>query len=399
MARARSFTSEGRAGRWLQQAGYRTFIPKRLPPDPPLELGAPLQQKLESASLALGRLDGVGRFSVDADSWLYSYVRKEAVLSSQIEGTQSSLSDLLLHEHSAAAAVPIKDVREVSNYVAAMNHGIARLDRLSLSLRLIREVQQVLVTGTRGGERAAGDFRKTPVWIGGTSIETAMFVPPPANEVMPALDGLEKFIHESKLPTLIKAGLAHAQFETIHPFLDGNGRVGRILIPLLLVMEGALEKPWLYMSLYFKRNRSAYYDALQRVRTDGDWEGWIGFFLDGVAEVAREGVNLVDRLMKLVDRDRAKIAGSRGGSIYQQAARTSNLEVFEQLRQKLAITIPETATVTGISKPTVARALDELESMKIAREITGKKRDRVYIYSEYVSILNSDAEMPRRPSA
>lgn len=365
-------------------------MPKPLPPDPPLEVAESLQHKLEAASLALGRLDGVGRFTVNPDSWLYSYVRKEAVLSSQIEGTQSSISDLLLHEHSAAPTVPIEDVREVSNYVAAMEYGASHLDKLSLSLRLIREVQRKLVTGTRGSARAAGEFRRTPVWIGGTTIEAATFVPPPANEVMPALGALERFIHESKLPTLIKAGLVHAQFETIHPFLDGNGRVGRILIPLLLLMEGVLQKPWLYMSLYFKQHRTTYYDALQRVRTGGDWEGWLAFFLDGVEDVAREGVNLMDRLMKLVEEHRAKVVGSRGGSIYQQAARTSNLAVFDQLRQNLVITIPGTAEITGISKPTVARALTELEDMKIAHEITGKKRDRVFIYNAYVAILNSD---------
>jgi Fic family protein len=370
------------------------FVPKPLPPEPPLRLDANLEQKLEAASLALGRLDGVGRFLVDAESWMYSYVRKEAVLSSQIEGTQSSLSDLLLHEHDAAPAVPRDDVRQVSNYVAAMGHGMAQLETLSLSLRLIREVQQVLVSGTRGGKQAAGEFRRTQVWIGGASIETATFVPPPANEVPPAIGALEIFIHDSKLPTLIKAGLVHAQFETIHPFLDGNGRVGRILIPLLLVKEGALERPWLYMSLYFKRHRARYYEALQRVRTHGDWEGWIAFFLDGVAQVAREGVDLVDRLMKLIERDRASVAGSRGGSIYQQAARTSNLEVFDHVRRTLAITIPETASATGISKPTVARVLKELEELRIVREITGRKRDRVYVYSEYVALLNSDVPSP-----
>ncbi|HTJ44710.1 MAG TPA: Fic family protein [Kofleriaceae bacterium] len=366
-------------------------MPKPLPPVPALEVGPALQQKLEIASLAIGRLDGIGRFLPDADSWMYSYVRKEAVLSSQIEGTQSSLSDLLLHEHKAAPAVPLDDVREVSNYVAAMSHGVARMPKLSLSLRLVREVQRVLVTGTRGGASAAGEFRKVPVWIGGSSIETATFVPPPPNQVQPALGALETFIHETKVPALIKAGLVHAQFETIHPFLDGNGRVGRILIPLVLMLEGALERPWLYVSLYFKRHRSSYYEALQRVRTHGDWEGWIAFFLDGIAQVADEGVSLVDRLMKLFEKDRVAVAGSRAGSIYQQAARSSNLEIFDQLRKKMAITIPETAAATGISKPTVARALQELERLRIAREITGKKRDRVYVYAEYVAILNQDA--------
>jgi Fic family protein len=340
--------------------------------------------------MALGRLDGIGRFLTDADSWLYAWVRREAVLSSQIEGTQSSLSDLLMHEHQAAAGVPLEDVQEVSNYVAAMNHGISQLGKLSLSLRLIREVQRVLVTGARGGRSAAGEFRRTQVWIGGTSVETAKFVPPPANEIVAALGKLETFIHESTLPALLQAGLVHAQFETIHPFLDGNGRVGRILIPLLLVEQGAMDRPWLYMSLYFKRHRSSYYDALQRVRTEGDWEGWIGFFLDGVAEVSRESVDLIERLMKLIERDRAKVAGARGGSVYQQAARTSNLAVFEQLRRRLAVRIPEVVKATGISKPTVARALHELEELRIAREVTGRKRDRVYIYREYVAMMNSE---------
>lgn len=348
------------------------------------------QRELEAAGIALGRLDGIGRFLEDADSWLYAYVRKEAVLSSQIEGTQSSLSDLLLHEHEAAAGVPLADVREVSNYVAAMNHGIARLDKLPLSLRLVREVQQVLVSGTRGSGRAAGEFRRGPVWIGGTSAETAVFVPPPANEVGPALDQLERFIDASTLPSIIKAGLVHAQFETIHPFLDGNGRVGRMLIPLLLIAEGALARPWLYISLYFKRHRSAYYEALQRIRIHGDWEGWLAFFLKGLTQVASDAVVLIERLLTLVERDRARVAARPGSAVLGRAARAANLEVFDELRRRLAIRIPETAASLKISKPTVARVLSELQQLGIAREITGKKRDRVYIYRAYVDLLNSE---------
>ena len=388
VARSASFTS-ARAGTWIAQGSHRAFVPKPLPPDD-LSL-EPFQSKLEAVGLALGRLDGLGRFlRDDADSWLYAYVRKEAVLSSQIEGTRSSLSDLLLHEHEAAAGVPVEDVREVSNYVAAMNHGIERLEKLPLSLRLIREVQRVLVSGTRGGMRGAGEFRKGPVWIGGISAETATFVPPPANEVLPALDQLEKFIHQSKLPSIVKAGLVHAQFETIHPFYDGNGRVGRMLIPLLLMAEGTLARPWLYLSLYFKRHRSAYYDALQRVRTLGDWEGWLEFYLEGLNQVASAAVILIERLLDLVERDRARVGVPLGGSVYGRAARAANLEIFEHLRRHIAIRIPDTATTTGISKPTVARALSELEELGIAREITGKKRDRVFVYPEYVNLLNSE---------
>jgi Fic family protein len=346
--------------------------------------------KHEAPGLALGRLDGIGRIHRDADRWLYAYVRKEAVLSSQIEGTQSSLSDLLLHEHHAVAGVPLDDVREVSNYVAAMTHGITRLDTIPLSLRLIRELQRVLVSGTRGDGRGSGEFRKVPVWIGGTSPERAAFVPPPANEVPAALDALEKFIHASRLPSLVKAGLVHAQFETIHPFLDGNGRVGRMLIPLLLISEGALARPWLYPSLYFKRHRSTYYEALQRVRTHGDWEGWLAFFLDGVSQVAADAVILIEHLLDLVDRDRARIAERPGSAALGRAARAANLDVYEHLRRQLAIRIPETATATGMSKPTIARALSELEQLRIAREVTGKKRDRVFVYPDYITLLNGD---------
>jgi Fic family protein len=316
-------------------------------------------------------------------------VRKEAVLSSQIEGTQSSLSDLLLHEHKAAPGVLVDDVEEVSNYVAAMNHGVARLDKLPLSVRLIRELHGKLVRGTRGAT-VAGELRRVQVWIGGTNPETARFVPPPAHEVPEALGALERFVHRPGVPALIKAGLVHAQFETIHPFLDGNGRVGRMLIPLLLISEGVLERPWLYMSLHFKRHRSAYYDALQAVRIEGAWERWLGFFLGGVTEVATGAVSKIHEILQLFESDRERVARSRGGSTYQQAAQRSNLQVFEHLRRRVMTTIPEISKATEISKPVVARALGDLEALKIARELTGKKRDRVYVYDRYIEILNRD---------
>ena len=409
MARSRSFTNAtdpigafSRAGSWVLQGGspaeYRAFLPKPLPPEPPLVIDTNLQRHLEAASLALGRLDGIGRLLPGPDELLYSYIRKEAVLSSQIEGTQSSLSDLLLHENSAVPGVPLDDVQEVSNYVRAMNHGIERLKELPLSLRLIREVHKVLIDGTRGTHQTPGEFRRSQNWIGGSMPGNAAFVPPPPHEVMPALGALEKYLHTNELPVLVKVGLVHAQFETIHPFLDGNGRVGRMLIPLLLIADGVLERPWLYVSLYFKRHRTKYYELLQRVRTHGAWEDWLRFYLDGIACVADEAVEKIRELLRLFERDRHKVEGSRGGSVYQRVALHSNLGIYEYLRRRIAIRIPETAEACGTTKPTVARALEELERLGIAVEVTGKQRNRVYVYQEYVEILNrDDAKSPFAP--
>lgn len=386
--------SVSRAGTWIAQgsgaSAYKAFIPKALPPDPPLQIDISMQRHLESASLALGRLDGIGRLLSGPDELLYSYVRKEAVLSSQIEGTQSSLNDLLMHENSAVPGVPLDDVQEVSNHIAALTHGVNLLARLPLSLRVIKEVHKVLVEGTRGASRAPGDFRHTQNWIGGSSPSTAVFVPPPPQEVMPSLGQLEKFLHSPEVPALVKAGLAHAQFETIHPFLDGNRRVGRMLIPLILVSEGVLERPWLYMSLHFKRNRSRYYDLLQRIRTHGAWEDWITFYLDGVAQVADEAVRKIRALLALFERDRATIGASRAGSVYQRVAVQSNLTVYEYLRTRVAVRIPEAVAALSSTKPTVARAMEELVRLGIATEVTGKPRNRVWVYQEYVDILNED---------
>lgn len=401
MPRKASFTKQNsaknpsvRAGFWVQQgsgsSAYRAFVPKPLPPDPPLRVEAETQRLLERACFAVGRLDGIGRLLPGPDELLYSYVRKEAVLSSQIEGTQSSLADLLLHESSAAPGVPLDDVREVSNYIAALNHGLDLLKTLPLSLRLIRELHRFLVQGTRGEYHAPGEFRRSQNWIGGTMPGNAYFVPPPPHELMPALDNLEKFLHSVELPALLKAGLAHAQFETIHPFLDGNGRVGRMLIPLMLVAENALERPWLYVSLHFKRNRLQYYDLLQRVRTHGAWEEWIAFYLDGVAVVAEQATNTIRKLLTLFEQDRAAIERSRAGSTYQRVAVHSDLEVYEHLRRRVAITVPETAKACNSTKPTVTRAIEDLERLGIVKEITGKARGRVYLYRAYLDILNEE---------
>ncbi|MEO5730033.1 MAG: Fic family protein [Byssovorax sp.] len=406
MAGTRSFTkrpststSNVPPGRWVQQgtgdAAYHAFLPNPLPPDPPLLIDGPMQQRLEAASLELGRLDGIGRLLPGPDTLLYSYVRKEAVLSSQIEGTQSSMTDLLLHENNAVPGVPIDDVREVSNYVGALTHGLQLLaTQLPLSLRLIREVHRVLVEGARGSQQTPGEFRRSQNWIGGSGPSNAYFVPPPAHEVMPALDHLEKFIHDQNHPSLIKAGLVHAQFETIHPFLDGNGRVGRMLITLVLISERVLSSPWLYMSLHFKRNRSQYYDRLQRVRTHGEWAQWMTFYLEGVAQVARQATRTIQALLRLFEEDRLAVRSSRSGSIYQRVAAQSNMDIYEHIRQRLVVTIPDTARACGTTKPTVARALADLEQLGIVKEITGKQRNRVYAYQKYIDILNEDIIAP-----
>ena len=390
-----SFTKESeRAGRWVPQgigdASYAAFIPAPLPPIPPIQVDSLLQRRLEAAGLALGRLDGIGRLLPGPEELLYSYVRKEAVLSSQIEGTQSSIADLLLHENQAVPGVVLEDVQEVSNYIAALSYGVDRLSTLPLSLRLIRESHERLVRGTRGDTKSPGEFRRSQNWIGGSKPSDAMFVPPPPHELPEILSAFEKFLHSTDLPVLLKVGLAHAQFETIHPFLDGNGRVGRMLIALMLVSEGVLERPWLYVSLHFKQHRAEYYHLLQQVRIQGNWEDWLLFFLDGVTTVARQATEKIRALITLFERDRKVVEQSRTGSIYQSVAVQSNLTVYDYLKKKIAIRIPETAAACGTTKPTVKRAIDDLLQLGIVAEITGKPRNKVYVYREYLDILNQD---------
>jgi Fic family protein len=380
-----SFVST-RAGRIIQQQagkdGFSGFIPARLPPVPGLELTGGLRDLLEHASISLGRLDGVSA-SLDPDRLLYIYVRKEAVLSSQIEGTQSTLSDLLRFEADGAPGMPLDDVREVSRYVAALHHGFKLLrGGLPVSLRLVRELHRVLMQEGRGSTRAPGDFRRSQNWIGGSRPGNARFVPPPPHEMMIALDNLERFIHDQpeRTPPLLKAGLAHAQFETIHPFLDGNGRVGRLLITLLLCAEGALTQPFLYLSLYFREHRAEYYARLQRVRTDGDWESWMEFFLTGVAEVSAQATATTRALLARFEKDRERILIRRGSG--------SVLTLFEFLRGRVITTIPRAARELNLTHPTVTTALRRLEDMEIVREITGRPRARVYVYQQQLDILN-----------
>ncbi len=374
----------------LAGSRYRAFVPDPLPPDPPLDFAAAdLVSRKERADQALGRLDGITLMLPDPELFLYQYVRKEALLSSQIEGTQSSLSDLLLFEVDAAPGVPIDDVEEVSNYVAALNHGLRRLreDGFPLSLRLVREMHELLLQGGRGATKQPGEFRKSQVWIGGASPALAHFVPPPPEALPEALAAFERFLHapSDQMPPLVKAALAHVQFETIHPFSDGNGRLGRLLIALILCNEGVLREPSLYLSLYFKRRRADYYDRLNAVRVHGDWEGWLGFFLDGVAETAQQAVDTAQRLLALLAQDRARITslGKRAGNVGL---------VFEQFARRVLLTVPQVAPHLALSAPTIRAAVRALEELEIVNELTGQQRHRVFAYQKYLDILSEGAQ-------
>lgn len=364
------------------------FVPHPLPPDPPLDLTAHDLDILEKANRALGRLDGLATMLQETTIFLYLYVKKEAVLSSQIEGTQSSLSDLLLYESDEAPNVPLADVREVSNYVAALEHGIRRLRQgFPLSLRLLREIHGILLARGRGSDKIPGEFRRSQNWVGGTRPGNALFVPPPPDRVLECMGSLEKFFHDQpvRTPVLIKAALVHVQFETIHPFLDGNGRLGRLLIPLLLCTEKALTEPILYLSLYFKTHRATYYELLQRVRVEGDWESWLRFFLEGVAEVGGQVVAASRSLLDLfaADRQRIEALGRPAGSA---------LQVHELLRGKPIVSIAEAAAGLRLSRPTVAAALDRMRDLGVVREVTGRKRDRLFVYGSYLDTLNEATE-------
>jgi Fic family protein len=356
----------------------------------PLAFEGELQRSLEAAVLALGRLDGVSTLLPDKTLFLYSYVRKEAVLSSQIEGTQSSLSDLLLFELDEAPGVPLDDVVEVSNYVAALDHGLARLrGGFPLSNRLVREIHGVLLSRGRGSGKDPGEFRRSQNWIGGSSPRSAVFVPPPPHAVPDCMAALESFLHaqDDGIPVLVRAGLAHVQFETIHPFLDGNGRVGRLLVTFLLCSAGVLHDPLLYLSLYLKQRRQDYYALLDLVRREGDWEAWLAFFLEGVRVTADGAVDTAQRLATIFRNDRASVErrGRRAGSA---------LRVHEAIKARPIISMPEICRTTGLSFPAASSAMDLLVEMTIAREMTGKRRNRLFVYDRYLSILNEGTEPP-----
>ena len=367
----------------------RAYIPAPLPPDPPIAMDGSLQQALESASLALGRLDSVSVLLPDPSLFIYTYVRKEALLSSQIEGTQSSLSELLIFENDQVQGIPLDDVTEVSNYVAALEHGLARLrGGFPLSNRLIREIHGVLLSRGRGSDRDPGEFRRSQNWIGGSRPGNAAFVPPPHTELTDCMGYLERFLHaiDDGLPVLARAGMAHAQFETIHPFLDGNGRVGRLLVTLLLYHYGVLREPTLYLSLYLKRNRSTYYDLLQYVRATGDWEEWLAFFFEGVRETAEGAVSTCQRLLSIFEEDREVVQESGGRRA------NSALRVHRSLMSRPVSTLSEIGKLTGLAFPGASSGMRLLTELGIASEITGQPRNRIFSYNRYIAILNEGTE-------
>lgn len=376
----------------LASERYQAFIPHALPPDPPLAITPEIFVLVEAANRALGRLDGLAALFPDPDLFIYFYVRKEALLSSQIEGTQSSLSDLLLFENDETPGVPLDDVQEVSCYVAAMNYGLERLrGGFPLSLRLLREIHGRLLNNGRGADKDPGEFRRQQNWIGGSRPSLAMFVPPPPDRLMDCLNQLEAFLHVDPplVPPLVKAAMAHAQFETIHPFLDGNGRLGRLLITLLLCAEEAMSQPILYLSLYFKSNRDEYYQRLQLVREKADWEGWVTFFLRGVKETSEQAATAGRSILTMFDEDRRRI---------DQLGRSSGsaMRLFQALQRKPMLTIPAASDRLSLSQPAVTAAFANLESIGIAREVSGRQRGKVYIYDRYLSELAKGTEPIRR---
>jgi len=381
-----------RAGRLVRQrSGYSAFIPAPLPPRPPVALSGTLQTLLSKADRELGRLDGSIQTLPNPDLFVLMYVRKEAVLSSQIEGTQSSLQDLLAAEAKVFAREGPRDVAEVVNYVKAMNHGLGRLAKLPVSVRLIREIHEKLITGARGSTLAPGELRRSQNWIGpaGCTLAEAAFVPPPPEDVPEALAALERFLHQDDdIPLLVKIGLAHVQFETIHPFLDGNGRIGRLLITFLLCERGVLQKPVLYLSYYFKRHRQAYYDHLQAVRDAGDWEGWLAFFLRGIAEVSAQATETARRILELRESHRALIAEHLG------RAAGNGHRVLERLYERPIISVKEVRTITGTSNPAANQLVQKLTKHGVLNEITGQRRNRRFRYEAYVRLFEEPESLP-----
>lgn len=365
----------------------QAYVPLALPPNPPLDINV-LMPRFERAMQALGRLDAVATLLPDVDLFLYHYVRKEALLSSQIEGTQSSLSDLLLHEVAEAPGIPLDDVEEVSAYVAAMNHGLKRIrEGFPLSLRLLREIHAVLLATGRGRNKQPGEFRHSQNWIGGTRPGNALFVPPPPEEMLECLNQLELFFHETEsgLPVLLKAGLIHVQFETIHPFLDGNGRLGRLLITLILCEAGLIKEPILYLSLYLKGNRTTYYRLLGEVRETGAWETWLDFFLEGITETANNAVETANQLSGLFAADKKKIATLGRAAVNAK-------RMHEWLQMHPIANIPTLSKALNITPATTGKAVQHLTQLGILAEVTGRERDRLFAYKAYLAILSEGTE-------
>jgi Fic family protein len=383
-------TTKNRAGTFVAQpSGYRAFAPADLPPDPPLDLDENLLSLLSRADQALGRLDGLVKVVPDPDFFVGMYVRREAVLSSQIEGTQSTLEDLLEVELEPARGFE-SDVGDIVNYIAAMNYGLERLETLPLSLRLIREIHEALLSGGRGARATPGEFRKTQNWIGptGAGLSQATFVPPTVPEMNDALDSFERYLHTfGERPLLLDVGMAHAQFETIHPFLDGNGRVGRLLITFILVHYAALRKPLLYLSYFFKLHRSEYYDRLMAIRRSGDWEGWLRFFLRGVAETADEATSTAERIFELRERHRALVM--------EQGLGSNGLKLLSLLFGRPLINVKLATEALDVTFPTANRLVSRFEEVGVLVETTGQRRSRVFRYEPYVRLF--DDPQPQTP--
>jgi Fic family protein len=383
------FNQNNRAGAWrMQTSGYRAFFPNPLPPDPPIQIDAKMQALLSQADQELGRLDGSIQTLPNPDLFVYMYVRKEAVLSSQIEGTQSSLQDLLAAEARILAPDRPNDVFELVNYVDAIDYGMERLRDLPLSIRLFKEIHKRLLHGVRGSTLQPGELRRTQNWIGpvGCTLRKANFVPPPPEAIADALGDLERFLHTPcSLPRLVQIALVHAQFETIHPFLDGNGRIGRLLITFLLYQRGILQKPVLYLSHYFKQHRSEYYECLQRVRDAGDWEGWLMFFLDGVVNVSIEATITARSILELREKHRDMVMNDMGRTAY------GGIRLLEYLCQRPHITVTVVQKLLGCSYPAANTLVTGMVRLGILREVTGNKRNRLFMYQSYIEIFTRDS--------
>jgi Fic family protein len=380
--------SPQRAGRYVQQStGYRAFLPEPLPPQPPIDYDGELRTLLSNADRDVARLDAIAALLPNPDLFVAMYVRHEAVLSSQIEGTQSTLEDVLAFEAQTPGDEAPLDVEEVVNYVRAMNHGLARLHALPLSLRLLREIHAELMQGVRGGEKSPGEFRTSQNWIGGrgSTLATAAFVPPPPHELMTTLGALETFLHDGKTdtPLLVRCGLAHAQFETIHPFLDGNGRVGRLLITLMLCEDGALSRPLLYLSLYLKAHRAEYYDRLTAIRQQGHWEPWLKFFLRGVSLTARAATQTARDIVALRDAHRAALSADAKGA--------KALTLLDALYRQPYVSVNRVRDIVGCTFPTATKLVTDLEARGWLKEVTGYARNRLWRYQPYIDLFHREA--------
>jgi Fic family protein len=367
----------------------KAFVPSPLPPIPDIVWSPELRSKFDEALLSLGRLDAITKFLPDASLFLYMYVRKEAVLSSMIEGTQSSISDLLIFELEEQSGVPLDDVQEVSNYVRALNYGLKRLEEgFPLSLRLIKEIHSVLMSKGRGSKQNPGEFRRSQNWIGGSRPGNAFFVPPPPELVLECMSQLELFIHDNPVstPILLKTALTHVQFETIHPFLDGNGRLGRLLITLLLCEKKFLSSPMLYLSLYFKTHRQYYYELLNNIRSIGDWESWLDFFAEAVIVTSEQAVNTATSLLNLAQESQNKIH-----QLGRQAI--SCQKIHQALLERPIATSKWISEKTGISSATVNKNLEQLEFLGIIKEITNQKRNKIFSYAKYIEIMNKGTDL------